>query len=165
MKHEYILNELPIENVLPLVTRLFASYSQSSNVYSQSQADFRFMDVTRSLAFVYGTLRKRGSNAWRMATATYVSEAMAHGSLYQITWYPGAVFDSTSPHWIHGELYEIEETHLHDLDQFEGEEYERIRIEVFASKEKREVWAWEYVRNQESKHLISSGDWVKEYRE
>ena len=111
--------------------------------------------------FVYGTLRRGGSNAWRMKEATFVDAATALGRLYRVDWYPGAIFDQTAGTVIHGELYAVPMEPLRELDAFEGDEYERINITVITSTQKTyEAWAWQYRPSIEHLTKIHSGDWL-----
>lgn len=113
-----------------------------------------------TLVFVYGTLRRGGSNAWRMEGATFIEAATALGHLYHVDWYPGAIFDQAAETVILGELYTIPSEPLRQLDVFEGEEYERIKIVVMTSSQQPcEAWAWQYLPPTEHLSKIPSGDW------
>ena len=114
----------------------------------------------QEFVFVYGTLRQGGSNAWRMEGAAFLTSALALGHLYRVDWYPGAIFDETAAHSIVGEIYHLTPEHLQALDQFEGEEYERIKILVTTDTDQRSVWAWEYQHPTESLTKIPNGDWL-----
>lgn len=111
--------------------------------------------------FVYGTLRRGGSNAWRMEGATFMDAATTRGHLYRVDWYPGAIFDETAASTILGELYIIPPEPLRQLDAFEGQEYERIKIMVTTSSQQTyEAWAWQYLPPTEHLSKIPSGDWL-----
>lgn len=111
--------------------------------------------------FVYGTLRSGGSNAWRMENATFMDAATTRGHLYRVDWYPGAIFDETAASTILGELYTIPLEPLQQLDAFEGQEYERIKIMVTTSSQQTyEAWAWQYLPPTEHLSKIPSGDWL-----
>lgn len=112
--------------------------------------------------FVYGTLRRGGSNAHRLANARFVSPANVRGWLYEISWYPGAVLDPSGG-IIHGELWEIPPEILPDLDAFEGDEYRRIRADVTlpsASPPTASAWIWEWTKPTDPLPRILSGDWL-----
>ncbi|MFC4994509.1 gamma-glutamylcyclotransferase family protein [Rubritalea tangerina] len=110
--------------------------------------------------FVYGTLRREASNAHRMASASFVSTAIAHGNLYCVDWYPGLVL-SNSGRAVIGEVYTVDENTLAQLDAYEGEEYRRVLSAVeLEDGSVAEVWVWEYVREVSSLTLIASGDWL-----
>jgi gamma-glutamylcyclotransferase (GGCT)/AIG2-like uncharacterized protein YtfP len=112
------------------------------------------------LVFVYGTLRREGSNHWRMQHALFQSTATAQGKLYRIDWYPGAKFDPESPQIILGELYLLYPTHLHELDAFEGPEYERIPIEIQTPATSIQAWAYHYLPDITTSSFIPTGDWL-----
>lgn len=111
--------------------------------------------------FVYGTLRRGGSNAWRMEGATWIDTATARGHLYRVDWYPGAIFDQTAENIIYGELYAVPVEPLRALDAFEGVEYERVKISVITSESRTvEAWAWQYLPPTEHLTKIPHGDWL-----
>jgi len=123
------------------------------------------MSDDRELVFVYGTLRKEGSNHFRMAGAVPAGGASVAGRLYRIDWYPGLVLDEgAGPVW--GGLYEVEAQKLAELDAFEGEEFERVRavaekgFEIYPT----ECWLWEYRGAVSEENRIPSGDWIEHVR-
>ncbi|ODR94945.1 hypothetical protein AUC70_03960 [Methyloceanibacter stevinii] len=87
--------------------------------------------------FVYGTLRQ-GSNhpmARRLsAQARYVGQARANGRLYDMGWYPAAMFDESAPTRIIGDVFALPpgERLLAELDAYEHGDpnYARIPLEV-----------------------------------
>jgi gamma-glutamylcyclotransferase (GGCT)/AIG2-like uncharacterized protein YtfP len=87
--------------------------------------------------FVYGTLRQ-GSNhpmARRLsAQARYVGQARANGRLYDMGWYPAAMFDANAPTRIIGDVFALPpgERLLAELDAYEHGDpnYSRIPLEV-----------------------------------
>lgn len=110
--------------------------------------------------FVYGTLRREGSNHWRMQAAEFQNTGKTTGKLYHIDWYPGAKFDTLNTELIFGELYSLSIEHLMELDAFEGLEYQRVRIEVETPQEKTSAWAWHYLPEVTETQLIATGDWL-----
>jgi gamma-glutamylcyclotransferase (GGCT)/AIG2-like uncharacterized protein YtfP len=127
-------------------------------------------DTAPELVFVYGTLRRGGSNAFRMDGAEFVGPATVGGVLYRISWYPGLVLDGEDR--VFGEVYQVGPELLRALDEFEGlaageiegSEYRRVRVEAVQSghpAEKRvEVWIYEWTGPVEGKNRIKSGDWL-----
>lgn len=119
--------------------------------------------------FVYGTLRKGASNAFRMEGAEFVREGVVKGRLYKIDWYPGLILD---PHagLVCGEIWKVCEQKLRELDEFEGlangdsssGEYRRVRTKVERrwGGEELESWVWEWNRSPGLKRPIPSGDWL-----
>ncbi len=74
------------------------------------------------LVFVYGTLKRDGSNHAFLAGQTFVGAArLAPGfALYCLGEYPGLVADAASPDRITGELWAVDSETLARLDQLEG---------------------------------------------
>lgn len=117
--------------------------------------------------FVYGTLRRGGSNAFRMDGAEFVGPATVGGALYRISWYPGLVLDGAGR--VTGEVYRVGPEQLRALDEFEGlaageiegSEYRRVRVEaLFGEGEELEVWVYAWKGEVNEDERIPSGDWV-----
>lgn len=110
--------------------------------------------------FVYGTLRRGGSNHHRLEGAAFISTARVRGRLYRIDWYPGLVLDdSAGP--VLGEVYEVSNGILDDLDAFEGDAYLRVNIEVrLSDSTSAEAWLWEWNRSTDEYRRITGGDWL-----
>ncbi|HEX7260527.1 MAG TPA: gamma-glutamylcyclotransferase family protein, partial [Luteolibacter sp.] len=77
------------------------------------------MEPTPQLVFVYGTLRRGGSNHFRLAGAEFITAGTITGRMYRIDWYPGLVLDNAGDE-IHGEVYSVDPEQLAALDLFEG---------------------------------------------
>lgn len=117
--------------------------------------------------FVYGSLRQGASNAWRMKKARLMGQAKVKGTLVKITWYPGLVLGGEN--WVQGEVYEVDDDLLVELDAFEGihpdgsdnGEYRRLNYEVqleTGSLLYCEVYEWQLgIVDYET---IASGDWL-----
>jgi gamma-glutamylcyclotransferase (GGCT)/AIG2-like uncharacterized protein YtfP len=79
--------------------------------------------------FVYGSLRRGGSNHRELAAATFLEETQTT-RLYGLVWiggYPAIVSGTES---VRGELYAVADALLVELDAFEGEAYERVLIQL-----------------------------------
>jgi gamma-glutamylcyclotransferase (GGCT)/AIG2-like uncharacterized protein YtfP len=119
--------------------------------------------------FVYGTLRRGGSNHFRMAGAEFVADGSITGRLYRIDWYPGIVLDPAGDE-IRGEVYQVGPEQLAALDAFEGvsageiegSEYRRVRTDVM-QKDSRilSAWVWEWLGAVDESQRITDGDWLK----
>jgi gamma-glutamylcyclotransferase (GGCT)/AIG2-like uncharacterized protein YtfP len=72
--------------------------------------------------FVYGTLRKNGTNYWRLAGCKCLAEKvwLPGYALHDNFLYPYAVPSRTPGAGIVGEVYEIDEPTLAQLDRLEG---------------------------------------------
>ena len=121
------------------------------------------------LVFVYGTLRRGGSNHFRMAGAEFVAAGSVRGSIYRIDWYPGLVLDEEAGDVI-GEIYQVEPALLAELDLFEGlpageiegSEYRRVRTEASsADGRKFHAWVWEWLGPIDSAKKVTGGDWLE----
>lgn len=114
------------------------------------------------LVFVYGTLRRGGSNHFRMEGAEFLATATVRGRLYQIDWYPGLILDEAGD-GITGEIYQISPVMLERLDAFEGMEYRRVMTNAQSGghiPSPLSVWLWEWLGPCEENQRITNGDWI-----
>ena len=119
----------------------------------------------RFRVFVYGTLRRGGSNHFRMAGGLFLGEATVRGRLYKIDWYPGLVLDPAGDP-IPGEIFEVGAEQLAALDEFEGvsatevEGSEYRRVETIAQRQEgpMSVWVWEWIGPVDEANR--TGDWL-----
>ena len=72
--------------------------------------------------FVYGTLKRRGSNHGQLAGQKFLGEAHTTPgyTLYALGDYPGLVVEADDRHGVKGELWAVDEDALARLDEFEG---------------------------------------------
>ena len=126
------------------------------------------MESPRQLVFVYGTLRRGGSNHFRMAEAEFVAAGSITGRMYRIDWYPGLTL-APAGHEIHGEVYAVGPDLLSALDLFEGlsagevegSEYRRVETTVVLRDSQTLTAAvWEWLGLVDESQRISSGDWL-----
>jgi gamma-glutamylcyclotransferase (GGCT)/AIG2-like uncharacterized protein YtfP len=120
--------------------------------------------MNRHLVFVYGTLRRGGARAMsvRFPDAKFIAGAEVGGSLYDLGAYPGLLLnESNSP--VIGEVYEVDDGTLHELDEFEASSnYLRREVEILLGDDKRAGWTYEPDPEFYSpRTLITSGDWVE----
>lgn len=124
------------------------------------------MAGTRELVFVYGTLRRGGSNHFRMGGADPVADGVVRGKIYHIAWYPGLVLGHEGE--VKGEIHAVEPAHLAELDAFEGlsageiggSEYRRVKTTVFrADGGTTQAWVWEWIGPFDEGRLVAEGDW------
>ena len=113
--------------------------------------------MTPHLVFVYGTLRRGGSNNFRMEACKWLGPAGVNGHLYEVDWYPALVLDDNAAEVV-GDLYEVPADQLDALDAFEGSEYKRVRAMVQTAEDK--AWIWEWNRPTEGLEAIPDGDWL-----
>jgi gamma-glutamylcyclotransferase (GGCT)/AIG2-like uncharacterized protein YtfP len=127
------------------------------------------MDPSPQLVFVYGTLRRGGSNHFRMAGAEFIADGSITGRMYRIDWYPGIVLDPAGDE-IRGEVYSVGPEQLSALDVFEGvsagevegSEYRRVQTTVVKQDSRiLTAWVWEWLGMVDDDQRISDGDWLK----
>lgn len=127
------------------------------------------MEPAPQNVFVYGTLRRGGSNHFRMAGAEFVTAGTITARMYRIDWYPGIVLDESGDE-IRGEVYEVGPELLNALDVFEGlsageiegSEYRRVQTSVVAQDSRvLTAWVWEWVGMVDESQRLSDGDWLK----
>jgi gamma-glutamylcyclotransferase (GGCT)/AIG2-like uncharacterized protein YtfP len=125
--------------------------------------------VDPQLVFVYGTLRRGGSNHFRMAGAGFVAPGTINGRMYRIDWYPGLVLDDAGDE-IQGEVYSVDPELLAILDVFEGlsageiegSEYRRVRTSVIQrDSQPVDAWVWEWLGATDESQRLVDGDWLK----
>lgn len=128
------------------------------------------MDSSPQLVFVYGTLRRGGSNHFRMAGAEFISSGTITGRMYRIDWYPGLVLDLIGDE-IQGEVYSVDPELLSALDVFEGlsagevegSEYRRVQTTVMKQDSQTlTAWVWEWLGMVDESQRLRDGDWLKE---
>jgi gamma-glutamylaminecyclotransferase len=86
------------------------------------------------LLFVYGTLKRGGSNHRQMAGAEFVGSARTTRGyrLFNVGGYPALVRDPLGQLEIHGELWKVDADGLAALDEFEGTHEGLFRREPIA---------------------------------
>jgi len=75
-----------------------------------------------TLIFVYGTLKRGGSNHHHLAGQTFLGEARTVPGfrLYEVGGYPGMIPQSIDREGVQGELWRVDEKALALLDELEG---------------------------------------------
>jgi gamma-glutamylcyclotransferase (GGCT)/AIG2-like uncharacterized protein YtfP len=137
----------------------FAEMPQGMKILRTSPHDMNQGMVT---VFVYGTLRRGGSNHFRMDGAEFVMQGVVRGRLYGIDWYPGLVADQSAG-WVTGELYQVSAAHLAALDDFEGPEYTRGIVNAHppgGDGPPCQAWAWLWTGGTDESRRIAGGDWL-----
>jgi gamma-glutamylcyclotransferase (GGCT)/AIG2-like uncharacterized protein YtfP len=121
--------------------------------------------MNEHLVFVYGTLRRGGAGSMsvRFSNSTFIGEAKVSGSLYDLGDFPG-LLTNESDAFVTGEVYEVDDEILHELDEFEASSnYLRKQIEISLGADSRTI-CWIYEPDPEfysPRTLIPSGDWIE----
>jgi gamma-glutamylcyclotransferase (GGCT)/AIG2-like uncharacterized protein YtfP len=98
----------------------------------------------------------------RFPKAKFIAEARVNGRLYDLGPYPGLLNDESNS-LVTGEVYEIDDELLNELDQFEASSnYVRKQVEISFAGQQKEGWTYEpdpeFYRLEK---LIPSGDWME----
>lgn len=92
----------------------------------------------------------------------FIGRARVAGSLYDMGEYPGLLLDESSSSVI-GEVYEIDDEILNELDEIEASsDYSRRQVDAIVRDEKMTCWI--YVGDSQlcpQGILITSGDWIE----
>jgi gamma-glutamylcyclotransferase (GGCT)/AIG2-like uncharacterized protein YtfP len=118
--------------------------------------------MSKQLVFIYGTLRRGcpGSMSIRFPNSKFIAEAKVRGGLYDLGPYPGLRLDESNS-LVVGEVYEVDDDLLNELDEFEGSSnYVRKQVEISLNAQRTKCWTYE--PNPEFyllEKLIASGDW------
>ena len=117
------------------------------------------MDSQATYLFTYGTLMQGFDNPFSAklrSEAEYVGTGRIPGTLYLISWYPGAIYQPGSVSKVHGEIFQLHspEALLAELDEyedvFEDEKaslYLRKKIPVTLEDDSM-ITCWVYLYNQ-----------------
>lgn len=132
------------------------------------------MLVTSDFLFTYGTLMSGYDNAFaeRLKNLSeFHDKGTIPGTLYKVSWYPGAVYQKNSGNVVYGEIYR-----LSNADQLlpELDEYEDVFDDETASLYLRKIvpvtltdgtilhcWAYIYNQSVDQIEIIDSGDFRK----
>ncbi len=120
--------------------------------------------------FVYGELRRRGSEAFRMEGARYVRLGEVAGTLLEISGVPALVPRRGSGGWVTGELFQMSPDLQHALDaigesaaETGGSCYQRVRMKVYQPGTPNllgEAWVWQRIDSATTGRVVRSGDWM-----
>lgn len=103
------------------------------------------------LIFVYGTLKRGGSNHHYMNGQRFVTEAttLPRYRLYDLGGYPGMVLDLDKGLGIQGEIWEVDAAGLTALDELEdvdGGEYVRENVPLLPPFDQTRAEGYRYLR-------------------
>ncbi len=101
--------------------------------------------------FVYGTLKGGGSNHARLHGRKFLGAAhtMPGYTLYSLGDYPGMVAEASDQEGVHGELWQVDDANLPELDEFEGVPeglYRRAVVPLVPPHAKLKAEAYFYAR-------------------
>ena len=120
--------------------------------------------MNKHLVFVYGTLRRGGARSMsvRFPSAKFIADAEVSGSLYDLGAYPGLLLSESNSQVI-GEVYEVDDEVLNELDDFEAStHYRRKPVEISLGTHRMAGWTYEpRPEFHPLRTLIKSGDWIE----
>lgn len=117
-------------------------------------------DLRRHRVFVYGTLRQGAAQGHRMAGAEWLGRGEVRGELFRVSWYPGVVLREDGG-FVKGDVFAADDDLLDKLDEYEGGEYRRVRVEVKGDSA-GVAWIWEWAGEVPEDGRIPTGDWLAE---
>ncbi len=117
-----------------------------------------------TLVFVYGTLKRGGSNHAFLADQTYLGDARTPPGyrLYLVADYPGMVVDRSDQRGVAGEVWQVDAPTLARLDELEGVPerlYRRDLIQLLAPFADQPVQTYLYLRNIRGRRPFVDGNW------
>ena len=112
------------------------------------------------LLFVYGTLKRNEPNYRFVASQEFLGdvETKPHYKLYQLHGFPAMVEVDKDGQAIHGEIYRVDKTTLHDIDSLEGHPYLYKRQEIEVKEFNLPVQAYIYQQPVDDLQ-VSDPDW------
>lgn len=113
------------------------------------------------LVFVYGTLKRGGSNHRYMAGQTFVGEARTGPGyrLYSLDGFPGMVMQADDREGVRGEVWSVDSACLERLDELEGTAeglYRREPVPLQAPFAGRRVEGYLYLHSVEGRRKVGS---------
>lgn len=106
----------------------------------------------REYIFVYGLFRDQSKRL--LGDAKFCGRTSIKGKLWKVNeFYPGFT-PGTGKVW--GDVYFFNTLHLSEMDEYEGDEYRRIKIKTASDIE---CWVYEYKWDTSNFKQIESGDW------
>ncbi|MEN0054737.1 MAG: gamma-glutamylcyclotransferase family protein [Mucilaginibacter sp.] len=122
--------------------------------------------------FVYGTLLSSQNQygAYLQQHCTFLQTGKFRGRLYDMGEYPGAVFSDEGDQYVHGSIYQMDDTEniLSFIDDYEGfganQEQPNLFIRILKGIETptETITCWVYIYNLSVEHLphIKSGRYL-----
>jgi gamma-glutamylcyclotransferase (GGCT)/AIG2-like uncharacterized protein YtfP len=136
-------------------------------------ANILFNMDTSSYLFVYGTLLSEGNEfaAFLMENSTLYGDGKFKGELYDIGEYPGAIVQPLCDHYVHGQVFLMNQPDmiLRRLDDYEGfgdgqpepNEFIRTLTEVETDINPLNCWVYLYQLPTDGLWHIRSGNYLE----
>lgn len=109
-----------------------------------------------TLVFVYGTLKRHGSNHRFLASQQFIATAQTAGgyTLYALGDYPGMVRSKNTRDRVTGEIWSVDDACLAQLDSLEGIDeglYVREAVKLAPPFHEKSVLTYLYLRSVEGR--------------
>lgn len=103
--------------------------------------------------FVYGLFRDQSKPM--LGDVIYCGKSYVNGKLWKVNeFYPGFTSGKEGKVW--GDVYLFDTSLLPKMDEYEGDEYKRVKI---VTSSDIECWVYEYCYDTSNCAEIKSGDW------
>lgn len=110
--------------------------------------------MEKDYIFVYGLFRDQAKNL--LGVIEHLGKATVDGKIYKVNeFYPGFIRGKEGK--VFGDVYVFKKENLSQLDEYEGDEYNRKRIITSLGIE---CWIYEYKYDISDFDLIKAGDWM-----
>ena len=114
--------------------------------------------------FVYGTLKRGGSNHSFMEGQVFLGETRTVPGyrLYEVADYPGMVHEKADQRGVLGEVWAVDVHTLAQLDELEGIDeklYRRETVALLAPFAEQTVQTYIYLRNIRGRRPLVDGNW------
>lgn len=113
-------------------------------------------------AFVYGTLKNGFLAHDLLKDSTFLGPATTHPRyrLYDLGRFPGIIVDGSLGTGVIGELYEVPENLLPELDRYEAVAFGLFRREEIELSDGTIALAYLYNRRYDGCQIVESGEWT-----
>jgi gamma-glutamylaminecyclotransferase len=120
--------------------------------------------ASHTFVFVYGTLKRGGTNHHVLAHQTFVADARTPPGyrMFVVADYPGMVRDRTDQRGVAGEIWSVDAPTLLALDDLEGvaeKLYRRDPIPLLPPHDQLPVQGYIYLRNTRGRRPLVDGIW------
>ncbi len=134
------------------------------NIYRQQNWDTSLLERIKPClprVFVYGSLRRGCMNHHHLEGAKFIRQVRTSQGfrLHDLGPFPAMVWDAEARSSVVGEVWEVSEEHLANLDRFEGHPNLYCRKNIYLEDGSR-VDTYLYARQNAGRDVIPDGDWV-----
>jgi gamma-glutamylcyclotransferase (GGCT)/AIG2-like uncharacterized protein YtfP len=104
--------------------------------------------------FVYGLFRDTSKSI--LGKAIHCGKASVKGTIWKVNeFYPGWKPEGNGKVW--GDVFLIDPVNLPKMDEYEGDEYQRVKVRTSTDVE---CWIYQYINDVDHFQEIKCGDWL-----